>query len=261
MLTSILTPTSGEIEIDGERPDLNRKQYVKRIGAMFGQKTQLWWDLPLQDSYLLLKDMYEIDEKTYRENMALFCDVLGIDQFLHQPVRQLSLGQRVRGDLAAVLLHNPKVVFLDEPTLGIDFVAKKKIRQFIRAISDQRHVTLLLTSHDIADIESLCDRIIILNGGKVAYDGTMAQLRDRYASARKLEVEFAEVYPDFEVAGAELITSDGNKKVFSFPAGVSPSPLIAEMGRNRDIANLTIREPSIEDVIGQIYQRDRAVPV
>ena len=166
ILTAIMTPTKGEVIINGENPNANRKSYVKGIGAMFGQKTQLWWDLPLEDSYLLLKDMFDVDDVTYKRNMELFSDVLELDKFMHQPVRQLSLGQRVRGDLAAVLLHNPKVVFLDEPTLGLDFVVKKKIRIFLREVNMLHNTTVMLTSHDIADIESVCKRVIIINSGK-----------------------------------------------------------------------------------------------
>lgn len=258
LLTSILTPTSGQIRINGRDPQQGRKEFVKHIGAMFGQKTQLWWDLPLEDSFLLLKDIFAIDDKTYRENMALFTEVLELDKFLHQPVRQLSLGQRVRGDLAAVLLHNPKVVFLDEPTLGIDFLAKKRIREFIREAASRLHFTLMLTSHDIADIESLCDRILLINRGKLAYAGSLDELRSQYGSTRKLDVEFAQEYPDFDLMGSALLSSEGNKKQFSVPAGTSPAALIAEISRRCEIVNLNIRQPEIEDILSEIYKRGEA---
>lgn len=256
IMTSILTPTSGMVRVGGMDPQADRKTYVKNIGAMFGQKTQLWWDLPLEDSYLLLKDMYSVPDKVYRDNIELFYDVLEIDQFMHQPVRQLSLGQRVRGDLAAVLLHNPKVVFLDEPTLGIDFMAKKKIREFIREVNRRLGTTVVLTSHDIADIESLCEKIIIINSGKLAYDGPLNALRTKYQTTRKLEVEFARLYDDFKLSDAELVSSEGNKKVFAFLAGISPSGLIGRISREYEVTNISIREPEIEDIIREIYQRE-----
>ena len=177
MLTSILTPTSGSVMVNQFVPTEDRKHYVASIGAMFGQKTQLWWDLPLEDSFLLLKDMYKISDRDYAYKMKLFFEVLDLEPLLNQPVRQLSLGQRIRGDLAAVFLHNPKVVFLDEPTLGLDFLVKKRIREFIRQINELRHTTVLLTSHDIADIETLCDRLIIIHHGKIIYDGSLETLR------------------------------------------------------------------------------------
>lgn len=256
ILTAIMTPTEGEVIINGENPNANRKSYVKSIGAMFGQKTQLWWDLPLEDSYLLLKDMFDVDDTTYKQNTELFSDVLEIDKFMHQPVRQLSLGQRVRGDLAAVLLHNPRVVFLDEPTLGLDFVVKKKIREFLREVNRLHNTTVMLTSHDIADIESVCARVIIINNGKIAYTGTLDRLRGSYGKTRKLDITFAGEYEDFEMVGAKLISSDGNKKLYSFTGDISPSHLINEANRMHEIANIAIIEPDIEDIISEIYRSE-----
>lgn len=253
LMTSILTPTAGNVTINGQAPNTDRKDFVKNIGAMFGQKTQLWWDLPLEDSFLLLKDMYQVDDATYKRNMQLFCDVLEIDRFIHQPVRQLSLGQRVRGDLAAVLLHNPKVVFLDEPTLGIDFLAKKKIREFIREVNAQRDITLMLTSHDIADIESVCDRLLIINEGKIVYDGSLEMLRKNYGKTRKLDISFAEECDDFILPGAQLVRSENNRKIFAFDQKTSPSELIAEAGKHHLISNIRIIEPEVEDIISEIY--------
>lgn len=259
MLTSILTPTSGEVTINGLQPSRVRKEYVRSIGAMFGQKTQLWWDLPLEDSFLLLKDMFDVEDAVYRRNMELFKDVLEIDGFLHQPVRQLSLGQRVRGDLAAVLLHNPKVVFLDEPTLGLDFVVKKRIREFLREINRRSGTTLVLTSHDIADIESLCERVIILNRGKIAYSGTLDALRSNYGRTRRLDITFAGECPDFDIPGATLLSSNGNRKSYAFEAGISPSALIASASAAHEIANISIIEPEIEEIISEIYREEGTV--
>ena len=254
MLTSILTPTSGSVRVNQCTPTEDRKHYVKTIGAMFGQKTQLWWDLPLEDSYLLLKSMYGISDDDYARNMKLFDDVLELGPLLKQPVRQLSLGQRIRGDLAAVFLHNPKVVFLDEPTLGLDFLVKKRIREFIRRINEMRHTTLLLTSHDIADIETLCDRLIIINKGKIVYDGSLETLRRNYGRVRKLVITTAAVCEDFPLKGATLVSSEENRKVYAFDATVSPSDLIVQASANHVITDISIREPETEDIISEIYE-------
>lgn len=254
MLTSILTPTSGSVKVNQFVPTEDRKRYVASIGAMFGQKTQLWWDLPLEDSFLLLKDMYKISDEDYASNMKLFCEVLELEPLLKQPVRQLSLGQRIRGDLAAVFLHNPEVVFLDEPTLGLDFLVKKRIREFIRRINELRHTTVLLTSHDIADIETLCDRLIIIHHGKIIYDGSLETLRKNYGQVRKLIITTAEECEDWELKGAKLLSSESNRKIYSFDSHVSPSDLIMQAGANHAITDISIKKPEIEDIISTIYE-------
>lgn len=254
MLTSILTPTSGSVMVNQFVPTEDRKHYVASIGAMFGQKTQLWWDLPLEDSFLLLKDMYKISDRDYAYNMKLFCEVLDLEPLVKQPVRQLSLGQRIRGDLAAVFLHNPKVVFLDEPTLGLDFLVKKRIREFIRQINELRHTTVLLTSHDIADIEALCDRLIIIHHGKIIYDGSLETLRKNYGQVRKLIITTATECEDWELEGARLLSSESNRKIYVFDSHVSPSDLIMQAGANHAITDISIKEPEIEDIISTIYE-------
>lgn len=254
MLTSILTPTSGSVMVNQFVPTEDRKHYVASIGAMFGQKTQLWWDLPLEDSFLLLKDMYKISDRDYAYNMKLFCEVLDLEPLVKQPVRQLSLGQRIRGDLAAVFLHNPKVVFLDEPTLGLDFLVKKRIREFIRQINELRHTTVLLTSHDIADIEALCDRLIIIHHGKIIYDGSLETLRKNYGQVRKLIITTAAECEDWELEGARLLSSESNRKIYVFDSHVSPSDLIMQAGANHAITDISIKEPEIEDIISTIYE-------
>ena len=254
MLTSILTPTSGSVMVNQFVPTEDRKHYVASIGAMFGQKTQLWWDLPLEDSFLLLKDMYKISDRDYAYNMKLFCEVLDLEPLVKQPVRQLSLGQRIRGDLAAVFLHNPKVVFLDEPTLELDFLVKKRIREFIRQINELRHTTVLLTSHDIADIEALCDRLIIIHHGKIIYDGSLETLRKNYGQVRKLIITTATECEDWELEGARLLSSESNRKIYVFDSHVSPSDLIMQAGANHAITDISIKEPEIEDIISTIYE-------
>jgi len=198
--------------------------------------------------------MYSIPDDHFNENMKLFYDVLEIDQFFDATVRQLSLGQRVRGDLAAVFFHNPAVVLLDEPTIGIDIVAKKKIREFIREICARKQTTVLLTTHDISDIEALCDRILLINGGHLAYDGSLDHLRATYGTKRTLSITFEQDYPDFLLTKAELSASKPYQKSFLFDPSISPSELIEEAVKDHLVKDIAIIEPNIEDIISDLYQ-------
>src|SRR5579859_1898509 len=173
MLTGILVPSSGEAEVLGMDPHRQRRAVAQRIGVVFGQRTQLWWDLPLRDSFDLLRHIYRIPRKRFTHNLQEFTDLLQLDEFIDTPVRQLSLGQRMRGDLAAALLHDPEVLYLDEPTIGLDVVAKHRVRAFLRELNQQRGVTVLLTTHDTADVERLCSRLLIIDHGRLLYDGTV----------------------------------------------------------------------------------------
>ena len=179
MLTGILVPSSGTVSVLGMDPHRDRKKYVSKIGAVFGQKTQLWWDLPLADTFELLKKIYNIPQKEYAENISAFNEILGLEAFQSQPVRQLSLGQRMRADIAAALLHNPEIVFFDEPTIGLDVLAKSKIRDFISFINRERNVTMLFTTHDMADIEKTCHRVIIIDNGLSLYDGNLINIKKK----------------------------------------------------------------------------------
>ncbi len=187
MLTGIMKPTEGSIRIMGKDPFSNRMDNAKRIGVVFGQKTQLWWDIPVIESFKLLKNIYGLSEQQYSRNMEKFSDILGIKEFLMQPARKLSLGQRVRADLAASLLHEPRVLFLDEPTIGVDVTAKQKIYAFLREINKEKKTTILLTSHDMKDLESLCQRLIILEKGKILFDDSMEKLFGRYGGGVTFE--------------------------------------------------------------------------
>jgi len=257
MLVGILTPTGGTISVGGLSPVKDRKANARQIGVVFGQKTQLWWDLPLRDSFLLLKDMYRVSNEVYNRNMKTFDEILELNDFLDTPVRQLSLGQRMRGDVAAALLHDPKLIFLDEPTIGIDILAKERLRKFIQEINSQKRTTVLLTTHDISDIERLCKRIMIINQGQVIYDGTLEELKQRFNAPRKLVVEFGREVPDFNLPGVEDTITTGTKKTFTFEHDISPSTLIAAINERYEIKDLTIEEPEIEAVIRDIYDSNR----
>ncbi len=189
MMTGILNPTTGTCLVDGIDPSKNRKENAQNIGVVFGQRTQLWWDLPLSESFTILKEIYDVSDEAYEEQMAFLNRVLELDEFFDRPVRTLSLGQRMRADLGAALLHNPKVLYLDEPTIGLDLVVKDNIRHAIKEINEKYQTTVILTTHDIGDIEELCSRIIIIDEGKKIYDGTLEELKDTYGTRRKVTME------------------------------------------------------------------------
>lgn len=255
MLTGILVPTSGRIEVNGIVPYNDRKAHAKQIGVVFGQKSQLWWDVPVIDSLQLLKDIYKVPEAVYKKNITLFNDLLELHQFQNTPVRQLSLGQRMRADLAASLLHNPKILFLDEPTIGVDVVAKERLRSFIKEINREQKVTVLLTTHDMMDIEKLCNRMMIIDRGEVIYNGDIDQIRSTYGEYRTLVVQFERQVPDFAVTGAMLIKSEGQKKWFRFNRNeASPSELITKIGAAYPLIDLTVEEPQIEEMVRNIYE-------
>lgn len=186
MMTGILKPTSGECLINGVDPSRKRKENAQNIGVVFGQRTQLWWDLPLSESFTILKEIYNVSDADYEERMKFLNNVLELQEFFDRPVRTLSLGQRMRADLGAALLHNPKVLYLDEPTIGLDLVVKDNIRQAIKEINEKYQTTVILTTHDIGDIEELCSRIIMIDEGKKIYDGSLEKLKDTYGTTRKI---------------------------------------------------------------------------
>lgn len=188
MLSGILYPDAGTLQVNGYIPYKQRKQYVKNIGVVFGQKSQLNWDLPLIESFELMRYIYKIPKERYEENLKKFTKLLDMESFVNQPVRQLSLGQRMRGDIVAALLHSPELVFFDEPTIGLDVVAKEKIREFVRHMNQTEHTTIIFTTHDMQDIEKVCDRLIIIDNGKKIYDGTIMEIKSKYANLKTMEV-------------------------------------------------------------------------
>jgi ABC-2 type transport system ATP-binding protein len=209
MLTGILVPSGGRIVVDGRVPHQQRVEHVRRIGVVFGQRTQLWWDLPAIESFELLRFIYRIPLDRWRKNLHAFVDLLELGPFLDTPVRQLSLGQRMRADLAAALLHDPAILFLDEPTIGLDVVAKERIRQFLLQINHDRGVTVILTTHDLEDITRLCQRVVLIDHGRVIYDGGLEQLRARFGRQRTLVVDFDQEVNGLRVADADVVRREG----------------------------------------------------
>jgi ABC-2 type transport system ATP-binding protein len=255
ILAGLLVPTRGRVVVDNRVPWKERRQHVAQIGAVFGQRTTLWWDLPLIESLDLLQYIYHILPSRFAENLREFRDVLELDPFLNTPVRSLSLGQRMRADLCAAFLHDPKLVFLDEPTIGLDVVAKERIRQFIQRIHRERGTTIILTTHDMADIEKLCERVMIIDHGKLLYDGKLEALNTRFGGKRALTVHFAEYYPDIRIPGLPSPVRNGNQATYSFDrAQVSASELIGQVSARFHIEDLEVREPEIEDTVRRIYE-------
>jgi ABC-2 type transport system ATP-binding protein len=255
MLTGILVPSGGHVEVNGLVPHLNRKANAMQIGVVFGQKSQLWWDVPVIESLRLLRDIYKVPEQQFKRNLDMFSDLLELQTFQDVPVRQLSLGQRMRADLAAALLHNPRILFLDEPTIGVDIVAKERLRTFIKEINRDQKVTVLLTTHDMGDIEKLCSRMMIVDHGRVIYDGSVEQIRTQYGKTRTLVIEFEKELDDFDVPHSVLLKSEGSKKWFGFNRlDTSPSELISYIGSRFPIIDLTVLEPEVEEMVSSIYQ-------
>jgi len=261
MLTGILLPTLGSVEVDGLEPHRERRQLAYQIGVVFGQKTQLWWDVPVIESLLLLKEIYKIPDRTYELNMELFNDLLDLHEFLKTPVRQLSLGQRMRSDLAAALLHNPDILFLDEPTIGVDVVAKERFRSFIQQLNEEREVTVLLTTHDMSDIEKICDRMMIIDEGHVIYDGPIAGMKARFTPYRVLVVDFGEQIADLAIENAELVDYDGRQGRFRFDREqTSASELIIALAQKYPVKDVSVEEPEIEAIVREIYEHTAQLP-
>ncbi|MEU8774054.1 ATP-binding cassette domain-containing protein [Streptomyces sp. NPDC048606] len=253
MLTGILTPSAGRVRVAGIDPARERMRLAHRIGVVFGQRTTLWWDLPLRDSYGLMRRMYRIPRARYAENLERCVENLDLAALLDVPVRQLSLGQRMRGDIAAALLHDPEVLYLDEPTIGLDVVSKAKVRAFLRRLNEESGTTVLLTTHDLRDIEQLCGRVMVIDHGRLVYDGPLAGLHAVGGGERTLVVDLERELAPIEVEGARVVRVDGARQWLAFPAGSSAAPLVAAVAARYPLSDLSLREPDIEDVIARMY--------
>lgn len=259
MLTGILVPSGGRIVVDGRVPHQQRVEHVRQIGVVFGQRTQLWWDLPTIESFELLRHIYRLPEARWRANLGAFTELLDLAPFLETPVRQLSLGQRMRADLAAAILHDPKILFLDEPTIGLDVVAKERIRQFLLQINRDRGVTVILTTHDLEDITRLCQRVVLIDHGRVIYDGGIEQLRARFGHSRTLVVDFEQEIRDVQVPFAALVRREGPRAWLRFERDTTTAAaLIAEVSARYPVRDLTLEEPAIEGIVRGIYETGSA---
>ncbi|MCH6160488.1 ABC transporter ATP-binding protein [Streptomyces marispadix] len=254
MLTGILTPSGGRLRVAGIDPSRERTRLARRIGVVFGQRTTLWWDLPLRDSYALVRRMYRIPEARYRENLERCVELLDLGGLLEVPVRQLSLGQRMRGDITAALLHDPDVLYLDEPTIGLDVVSKSTVRRFLADLNSAEGTTVLLTTHDLTDIEQLCKRVMVIDHGRLMYDGALTGLHEVGESERTLVVDLERELPPIEgVEGARTVRTEGPRQWLAFPASASAAPIVSQIADGYPLVDLSVREPDIEDVIARMY--------
>lgn len=265
MMTGILTPTSGRVYVNNLVPYENREENAKNIGVVFGQKTQLWWDLPISETFSLLKDIYDVSDADFEERMRFLKEVLGLEEFFLSPVRTLSLGQRMRADLAAALIHNPQVIYLDEPTIGLDVVVKENVRKAIKEINLKYGTTIILTTHDLDDIEELCNRIIIIDKGKKIYDGEIKGVKEEYGYLATVEIQVKEEisleslnifddiykYKDFKIDFKEnklFITFNINK--------ISSSEIISRVMKKITVVDFAVKETSIEDIVKKMYKNE-----
>jgi ABC-2 type transport system ATP-binding protein len=255
VMSGILVPDSGTCSIMGYTPWRDRTAYVRNIGVVFGQRSQLWWDVPVIDSFELLRDIYKIPEATYRSNLSMLTETLTLDSLLQTPVRQLSLGQRMRCEIAASLLHGPKILFLDEPTIGLDAVSKIAVRQFIKTINQESGVTVILTTHDMNDIEALAHRILMIGKGTLLYDGTLSDLRGRFGTHRIVTVDYREHAQPIDVPGATRLSWSAERAVFSVNTERERiADVISKLSEQVELRDVGIETKPIEELIIQLYQ-------
>jgi len=258
VMSGILVPDSGSCSIMGFTPWKSRADYVQNIGVVFGQRTQLWWDVPVIDSFELLRDIYKIPDLIYKSNLTMLCDTLALNDIIRTPVRQLSLGQRMRCEIAASLLHNPKVLFLDEPTIGLDAVSKIAVRQFIKTINKERGVTVILTTHDMNDIEMLADRILMIGKGTLLYDGTLDDLRSRFGTQRVITIDYHEHAEPVDIPGAARLSWSPTRATFSVDTEkVKIANVISRLSEQIELEDVSIDTKPVEELIIQLYKEHR----
>ena len=254
ILSGILRPTSGRVEVGGLVPYEDRVRHVARIGVVFGQRSQLWWDLPVLDGFDLLADIYRVEPARYRRRRDEMVAMLRLEPLLAQPVRQLSLGQRMRAEFAAALLHDPAILFLDEPTIGLDAPSKLAVREFVRRLNREQGVTVLLTTHDMHDVEALAERVIVIGQGRLLTDGPFASLRAGVLAERRLYIDFADPAPELEIQGVTVRARTERSLELAFdPAHVPTPKLIAAIARKHAVEDIHVDEPAIEEVITRFY--------
>ena len=263
MMTGILTPSSGRIIVDGVIPYENREKNAKNIGVVFGQKTQLWWDLPVSETFPLLKDIYGVSDEDYEERINYFKEILGLDEFFLSPVRTLSLGQRMRADLAAALIHNPKIIYLDEPTIGLDVVVKESVRKAIKNINEKYGTTIILTTHDLNDIEELCNRIIIIDKGKKIYDGELEGVKEQFGYLTTIEIQLKDKnniekinFRRFKDDDFKLNMKESKVNITFNKNNISSADIIGEVMKKSKVIDFNIKETSIEDIVKKMYKNE-----
>lgn len=253
MLTGILAPSSGRVQVLGLEPVGRRVELARRIGVVFGQRTQLWWDLPLEASFELLRRVYRVDRRRHSDKLDMFVEMLDLGAFLTTPVRQLSLGQRMRGELTAAFLHDPEIVFLDEPTIGLDVVSKHAVRSFLSETAGS--ATVILTTHDLADIEHLCRRMVIVDHGRIVYDGDLDTFRARHGRRRTVIVDLEQEGPHLDVALAEVVKIEGARQWLQFDrAQTTAAEVVARVVEQRAIRDISVEEPAIEELVRNLYK-------
>ena len=260
MITGVLVPTSGQVRTCGLEPVSKRRELAREVGVVFGQRSQLWWDLPLRDSFRILAAIHRIPAQEAAPRISELIEELELGRLLDTPVRQLSLGERMRGEVAAALVHRPRLLVLDEPTIGLDVLSKERLRQFLVAERRRTNMTLLLTTHDMSDIERLCERVLVVDHGRLVYDGTLPELARRVALRRVLVVDLVEPRPPLQIAGAEQVGSelDGLRQRFAFaPEETTAAQVLAAVGAQAEVRDLTLDEPAIEDIVATLYRRNQ----
>lgn len=256
IMSGILNPTSGDCKIMGLTPWKDRKKYVKNIGVVFGQRSQLWWDVPIIDSFELLKDIYKIPTDEYNETLKDLTDALNLSELLLRPLRQLSLGQKMKCELAGSLLHRPKVLFLDEPTIGLDAVTKLAVRDFVKTINKKWGTTIILTTHDMSDIDALTNKIILIGRGKILYNGSFSAIKHKYDKIKLIEVEFSKEYKQLSVDGYEVVSHNKNMAILrNKPETIfNTKDFIANISKKYDVVDFSVKPISVDEILAQLYK-------
>lgn len=256
IMSGILNPTSGECEIDGYCPWKDRKKYVKNIGVVFGQRSQLWWDVPVIESFDLLKDIYRIPDDVYKENLELLTKTLNLEELLIRPLRQLSLGQKMKCELAGALLHKPKILFLDEPTIGLDAVTKLAVREFVKYINKEWGTTVILTTHDMNDIDALTNKIILIGRGKILYNGSFSAIKNKYGATKTINVQFAKAYKNIELDGYNVLKHEKNTAVLQNKEGVvfHAKDFISQISEKYDVTDFSVDSLGVDEILANLYR-------
>lgn len=255
IMSGILNPTSGECKIMGYTPWIDRKKYVKNIGVVFGQRSQLWWDVPVIDSFELLKDIYKLSDKEYNETLAELTEKLNLEEIFNRPLRQLSLGQKMKCELAAALIHKPKILFLDEPTIGLDAVTKLAVRDFVKEINKRWNTTVILTTHDMTDIEALTNKIILIGRGQILYNGTFTEIKEKYDNQKIINVDFKQDYEKIELEGYDVVSHTRNmatlrnKPETPFHA----TDFVNAISKNYEIEDFEVNSISVDEILAKLY--------